>query len=131
MQQKTVPGNSLLKRVAWILRVLLLLRFRATRKFTYNAVPMSQLPRIYRMKQMLDNGRVMTRQHYIDAFGTTLSTFKRDLALLRDQIGAPVVWDQKVAGHRAHQPVPHSRGDERSLVSSSYVLPVCSPHVWG
>ena len=61
---------------------------------------MSQLPRIYRMKQMLANGRVMTRQQCVDAFGTTLSTFKRDLALLRDQIGAPVVWDQKAAGYR-------------------------------
>ena len=61
---------------------------------------MSQLTRIYRMRQMLANGRVMTRQHYVDAFGTTLSTFKRDLALLRDQIEAPIVWDQKAAGYR-------------------------------
>ena len=60
---------------------------------------MSQIDRIYRMKQMLASGRVMTRQHYIDAFGTTLSTFKRDLALLRDQIEAPVVWDSKAAGY--------------------------------
>ena len=49
---------------------------------------------------MLDNGHVMKRQQYVDAFGTTLSTFKRDLALLRDQIGAPVVWDRKAAGYR-------------------------------
>ena len=75
---------------------------------------------------MLANGRVMTRQHYFDAFGTTLSTFKRDLALLRDQIEAPVVWDPKAAGYRldAMQASGEARGElpgmwfsERELLS--------------
>ncbi len=61
---------------------------------------MSQLTRIYRMKQMLANGRVMTQKQYMHEFETTVSTFKRDLQLLRDQTDAPIVWDRKAGGYR-------------------------------
>ena len=125
-QQTTEPGNSLPKQVALIVCTLLRPGFHGTRKHTYDAAPMSQLPRIYRMKQMLANGRVMTRKRYMDEFETTVSTFKRDLALLRNETDAPIVWDRKAAGYRLEtaQPGGESKSElpgmwfsERQLLS--------------
>ena len=54
---------------------------------------MSSLDRICWFYNRLKQNRHTTRQNYMDAFEVSESTFKRDITLMRDRMGAPVKYD--------------------------------------
>ena len=54
---------------------------------------MPQTERLYRIKNMLDSGRVLTKSLLLEELGISPATLKRDLALIRDRMNAPVVFD--------------------------------------
>ncbi|MEI7464640.1 MAG: WYL domain-containing protein [Burkholderiales bacterium] len=59
---------------------------------------MPQTERLYRIKNMLDSGRVLTKASLLEELGISPATLKRDLALIRDRMNAPVVFDRDLGG---------------------------------
>ena len=59
---------------------------------------MPQTERLYRIKNMLDSGRVLTKSLLLEELGISPATLKRDLALIRDRMNAPVVFDRDLGG---------------------------------
>jgi predicted DNA-binding transcriptional regulator YafY len=60
---------------------------------------MSSFDRIYWFYNRLKQDRHPTRQGYMDTFEVSESTFKRDIALLRDRMGAPLEYDPERNGY--------------------------------
>ena len=61
---------------------------------------MSQFVRLCRIRQELDTGRCLTRSYLLAELEISPATLKRDLALLRDQVNAPIVFDRELRGWR-------------------------------
>lgn len=61
---------------------------------------MNHPARLYRIKAMLLEYRVVSRQRFLDELEISLATFKRDLAYLRDQMNAPIAYDAEAGGYR-------------------------------
>lgn len=61
---------------------------------------MSEIARLYRYKGLLSRGRVMSAAALQAELEISTATFKRDLAKLRDQLHAPIVFDRDRGGYR-------------------------------
>ena len=76
---------------------------------------MSQIERLYKLKSYLDAGRCLTRSFLLEDLQTKPSSLKRDIAHLRNRMGAPIVFDRERGGWRLDkQAVP---------VGTQYELP--------
>ena len=64
---------------------------------------MNRLERVYRIDQMLQERRSVSRQSFLDELEVSAATFKRDLEYMRDRLQAPVVWDRDANGYRYEQ----------------------------
>lgn len=76
---------------------------------------MAQTDRLYKLKQWLDAGRCLTPAFLQHELEVSLSTVKRDLALVRDRLNAPLVHDKSAGGWRL------DRG--QALPGTQYELP--------
>ena len=61
---------------------------------------MSQVERLSKLQNYLAGGRCVGRQRLLDEFEISSSTLKRDLAVLRDRLNTPLVWDRQDGGYR-------------------------------
>jgi predicted DNA-binding transcriptional regulator YafY len=61
---------------------------------------MNQTERLYKIKRLLQDQGVVTRQAFLDALEVSPATFKRDLGYMRDRLHAPVIWDAEAGGYR-------------------------------
>jgi predicted DNA-binding transcriptional regulator YafY len=59
---------------------------------------LAQTDRLYKLKHWLDAGRCLTRDFLLAELEVSPATLKRDLALLRDRMNAPIVWDRERRG---------------------------------
>ena len=66
-------------------------------------VSMSQTERIYRIRQRLQSGGSVTLEQFLEELEISKSTFKRDLAYMRDRINMPVEFDPGTRGYRLVQ----------------------------
>jgi len=60
---------------------------------------MSQTERIYHIRQRLQSGNSISREQFLAELGISASTFKRDLAYMRDRINMPVEFDKNTGGY--------------------------------
>jgi predicted DNA-binding transcriptional regulator YafY len=56
---------------------------------------MSMNERIYIIDQMLTERRSVTIDQLLEKLEVSLATFKRDLALMRDRMKAPIIFDKE------------------------------------
>lgn len=61
---------------------------------------MDRTERFYKISRMLQRGRAVPKQKFLDELEISNATFKRDLEYMRDRMGAPVVWDREAGGYR-------------------------------
>ena len=61
---------------------------------------MDRTERFYKIIQLLNNRRVVSRDEFIAELEISLATFKRDLEYLRDRLYAPILWDRDLGGYR-------------------------------
>lgn len=61
---------------------------------------MAQTERLYHIKRWLDAGRCLQRDWLLTELGVSRATLTRDLALLRDRMQAPIVFDAERGGWR-------------------------------
>ncbi len=61
---------------------------------------MNQTERFYRIIQLLENRRSVTRDQFLEDLEISLATFKRDLEYLRDRFHAPIEYDPASGGYR-------------------------------
>ena len=59
---------------------------------------MGQTDRLYQLKNWFDSGRCLSRDFFLSQLEVSHSTLKRDLALLRDRLNAPVVFEKERRG---------------------------------
>lgn len=64
---------------------------------------MDRTERFYRIDALLQSQRVVTFERMLETLQVSRATLKRDLAYLRDRLGAPIVWDRQARGYR-YQP---------------------------
>ncbi len=75
----------------------------------------AQTDRLYKLKAWLDAGRCLSREFLLRELEISLATLKRDLAVVRDRLNAPLIWDREQQGWR----LDHSR----QPVGTQYELP--------
>jgi len=61
---------------------------------------LAQTERLYHIKRWLDAGRCLQRDWLLTELGVSRATLTRDLALLRDRMQAPIVFDAERGGWR-------------------------------
>jgi predicted DNA-binding transcriptional regulator YafY len=61
---------------------------------------MDRTERFYRIDQLLQERRIVSRREFLDALEVSHATFKRDLDYMRDRLNAPVEWDADAGGYR-------------------------------
>jgi len=61
---------------------------------------MNRFERLVRIHRLLQPGRPVTMRRLVEDLGVVRSTVTRDLAYLRDMLGAPIVYDRETNGHR-------------------------------
>jgi predicted DNA-binding transcriptional regulator YafY len=61
---------------------------------------MSMNERIYIIDQMLSERRAVTVDQLLEKLDVSKATLKRDLALMRDRMNAPILFDKELGGYR-------------------------------
>ena len=61
---------------------------------------LAQTDRLYRLKHLFDSGRCLSKAYLLQELEVSYATLKRDIALLRDRMNAPIVWDPEHRGYR-------------------------------
>lgn len=61
---------------------------------------MSMNERIYKIDQLLSERRVVTIAELLERLEVSKATLKRDLALMRDRMNAPIIFDKELGGYR-------------------------------
>ena len=61
---------------------------------------MDRTERFYQIDQLLQSGRAVPIEQFLDRLGVSRATFKRDLEYLRDRLNAPIEWDRFEGGYR-------------------------------
>lgn len=61
---------------------------------------MGQTERLYQIEALLRARRVVSSRQLREECGVTRATLNRDLALLRDRLNAPIVYDRNLGGYR-------------------------------
>lgn len=84
---------------------------------------MGQTERLYQIEALLRARRVVSSRNLCEECGVTRATLNRDLALLRDRLNAPIVYDRNLGGYRLGEPGPgESRHELPGLWFSSREL---------
>lgn len=85
---------------------------------------MSQTDRLFKLKAWLDSGRCLKRDVLLRELEVSPATLKRDIALLRDRLNAPIVWDKEAGGWRldSSQALPGGRHELPGLWFSAEEL---------
>jgi predicted DNA-binding transcriptional regulator YafY len=65
---------------------------------------MDRTERFYQIDQMLQSGRPVPIERFLDTLGVSRATFKRDLEYMRDRLNAPIEWDRFEGGYRYAEP---------------------------
>lgn len=65
---------------------------------------MSQFERLHRIRNLIEARRLVPFADLMDALEVSRATLKRDLAKLRDEFNAPIVFDRDAGGYRFGQP---------------------------
>lgn len=65
---------------------------------------MDRTERFYQIDQLLQPGRAVPIERFLEALGVSRATFKRDLEYMRDRLNAPIEWDRFDGGYRYTQP---------------------------
>lgn len=85
---------------------------------------MAQTDRVYKIELLIRSRGHVSFQDLIDELEVSRATLKRDLALLRDRLGAPIEYDPEVNGYRLREgwrgnrhELPGLWFDERELYS--------------
>ena len=76
---------------------------------------MGQTDRLYQLKNWFDSGRCLSRDFLLSQLEVSHSTLKRDLALLRDRLNAPVVFEKERRGWKLDPSI--------QLAGTQYELP--------
>jgi len=61
---------------------------------------MDRTERFYRISQLLENRRVVTKEQFLKELEVSLATFKRDLEYMRERMQVPIIWDAQLHGYR-------------------------------
>lgn len=61
---------------------------------------MSMNERIYKIDQFLSERKFVKIEELLDALEISKSTLKRDLAIMRDRMNAPIIFDKELGGYR-------------------------------
>jgi predicted DNA-binding transcriptional regulator YafY len=69
---------------------------------------MERTERFYRIQQLLQNRRLVSKQEFLDVLEVSPATFKRDLEYLRDRFQAPIVYDPDHEAYRFDDKVADS-----------------------
>ena len=81
---------------------------------------MGRLERFYKIDQLLQSRRIVSREVFLEELEVSLATFKRDLEYMRDRVNAPVLWD-------APDALPQPGQVLGKCVRSAYRAPVWVP----
>jgi len=76
---------------------------------------MNRLERVYKIDQMLQERKLVSRETFLRELEVSLATFKRDLEHMRDRLNAPVVWDRDANGYRFASEAQKSGGPRYQL----------------
>ena len=60
---------------------------------------MDRTERFHKIIELLNRGRPVPRQVFLDALEVSLATFKRDLEYMRDRMNAPIVYSAEAGGY--------------------------------
>jgi predicted DNA-binding transcriptional regulator YafY len=71
--------------------------------------------RIYKIDQLLSERRVVSIAEFIDRLKVSKATLKRDLALMRDRMNAPIIFDRELGGYRFDK--------SNKMLGATYELP--------
>lgn len=61
---------------------------------------MNRLERFYKIDQLLQDRKIVSRDDFLSSLEVSLATFKRDLEYMRDRFNAPVIYDADLRGYR-------------------------------
>lgn len=61
---------------------------------------MNRLERFYKIDQLLQDRKIVSRDDFLSLLEVSLATFKRDLEYMRDRFNAPVIYDPDARGYR-------------------------------
>ncbi|MCF8163438.1 MAG: hypothetical protein K9J78_06270 [Polynucleobacter sp.] len=61
---------------------------------------MNRLERFYKIDQLLQDRKIVSRDDFLALLEVSLATFKRDLEYMRDRFAAPVIYDNDLRGYR-------------------------------
>ena len=61
---------------------------------------MNRTERIYRIEQLLQDRKFVSKKTFLDELEVSPATFKRDLDYLRDRMHSPIEWDRDAGGYR-------------------------------
>ena len=61
---------------------------------------MNRLERFYKIDQLLQDRKIVSRDDFLSLLEVSLATFKRDLEYMRDRFNAPVIYDSDARGYR-------------------------------
>lgn len=76
---------------------------------------MSKTDRLYRIENMIKQRGQVTLEAMIEELEVSPATLKRDLAYLRDRMGAPIEYDRFLGGYVLRQDGQDGRGDRHEL----------------
>ena len=65
---------------------------------------MDRTERFYQIDQLLQPGRPVPIERFLETLGVSRATFKRDLEYMRDRLNAPIEWDRFEGGYRYTEP---------------------------
>lgn len=60
---------------------------------------MERTERFYKINNLLNSHRVVTKERVMEMLGISLSTFKRDIEYLRDRFYAPIIYNRELCGY--------------------------------
>lgn len=75
---------------------------------------MPKTDRLAKLKLLFDHAPFLTKERLLRELGVSEATLKRDLALLRDRLNAPVVFDRDLGGWRLDRN-PHHLGTQYEM----------------
>ena len=103
---------------------------------------MDRTERFYKISRMLQRGRAVPKQAFLDELEISNATFKRDLEYMRERMDAPIVWDREAGGYRFDQSDPaasewelpgvwFSEQELRALLTVEHLLESVHPGLLG
>jgi len=70
---------------------------------------MIDIERMYKYMNLLESKRFITTSEFLSAMEISHSTFKRDLAVLRDRFDIPIIYERDVGAYKLDQSISRKR----------------------